>query len=530
MPLGTRLRLGDHTGTVRYAGPVDGTAGEWLGVEWDDPARGKHDGVKDGKRYFSCTRIPNSASFIRPTARDLSYGSSFLDALKAKYVESFQGPQETVVLGSSKGAIQVEAVDLDKIRAKFADLGSLREVSLDTDYVSRYDGPPGSIQATCPNVRGLDLSMSLIPDWNTISAICSELPWLQRLALNRTRLHPPEHLTPEPFANLVELRLNATLTTWREMQQITSAMAQLKTVEVGHNRIAQLSTVTSSVEGSALKTVNLDSNALNDWPSIVSALLPYPRLYRVVLAANLLERIPPPPQSQQILRIQHLSLSHNQLSSWDDIDAVAAWCPNIQTLSMTGNPLFGDPVRGRSARPLVIARIPSLVALDAAAISLKERTDCELFYLSQIVLHEPDDHTRSAAHPRWAALCAKHGRPDEPGRRDLHHDTLSRRLLELNVYHIPQAPAPPTAAAERHPATTHFVLRALPTMTLRALRLKLRKTIRNSKVAESAETPMRIWLKMGDNEDAYALLAEERDAQDLAWLGVESGSSILCAV
>ena len=51
---GTRISHSGSIGTVRYVGPVDGTNGVWLGVEWDDPKRGKHDGVKDGRRYFSC--------------------------------------------------------------------------------------------------------------------------------------------------------------------------------------------------------------------------------------------------------------------------------------------------------------------------------------------------------------------------------------------------------------------------------------------------------------------------------------------
>ena len=52
--LGTRFSLSGYTGTVRYVGGVDETHGTWLGVEWDDQGRGKHDGIKDGKRYFSC--------------------------------------------------------------------------------------------------------------------------------------------------------------------------------------------------------------------------------------------------------------------------------------------------------------------------------------------------------------------------------------------------------------------------------------------------------------------------------------------
>lgn len=50
----TRIFLSGHIGTVKFVGPVHGTAGVWIGVEWDDPRRGKHDGAKDGIQYFSC--------------------------------------------------------------------------------------------------------------------------------------------------------------------------------------------------------------------------------------------------------------------------------------------------------------------------------------------------------------------------------------------------------------------------------------------------------------------------------------------
>lgn len=97
-------------------------------------------------------RIPNAGSFIRPSP-NIFYGTSFLNALYSKYVELLHGSesQEMVLLGSSNGAIEVEAVDLDKIRGKFANLDRLREVSLDSESVARYDEPPGSIRSTCPS-------------------------------------------------------------------------------------------------------------------------------------------------------------------------------------------------------------------------------------------------------------------------------------------------------------------------------------------------------------------------------------------
>ena len=58
--------------------------------------------------------------------------------------------QEIVLLGSSKGAIEVEAVGLDKIRGKFANLHTLRLVSLDGENVASCD-PPGDIRKVCPS-------------------------------------------------------------------------------------------------------------------------------------------------------------------------------------------------------------------------------------------------------------------------------------------------------------------------------------------------------------------------------------------
>lgn len=50
--VGDRVDVAGHRGTVRYIGDVVGTKGEWLGIEWDDPERGKHDGSHGGVQYF----------------------------------------------------------------------------------------------------------------------------------------------------------------------------------------------------------------------------------------------------------------------------------------------------------------------------------------------------------------------------------------------------------------------------------------------------------------------------------------------
>lgn len=158
-------------------------------------------------------RVSKAGTFIRQTP-SVKYGTTFTRALFSKYVEDLHGSQrqELVVLGSSNGAIEVEAVNLDKIRNKLSHLEKLREVSLDGENVAAAD-PSGEIGRTCPGawfprsysvrfyrlhalpaIRGLDLTRSLIPSWDTIAQIARELPLLERLALKYVfspELFPP---------------------------------------------------------------------------------------------------------------------------------------------------------------------------------------------------------------------------------------------------------------------------------------------------------------------------------------------------
>lgn len=53
---GQRLSFQGSLCTVRYVGGVENTQGEWLGVEWDEPTRGKHAGEHKGTRYFHCEK------------------------------------------------------------------------------------------------------------------------------------------------------------------------------------------------------------------------------------------------------------------------------------------------------------------------------------------------------------------------------------------------------------------------------------------------------------------------------------------
>jgi Leucine-rich repeat (LRR) protein len=338
-----------------------------------------------------------------------------LQSLKNKYVEAVHGTasQEKIVLGSSNGAIEVEAVDLDKIRNKFSNLERLREVSLDNEMVSTGNDP-GEILSTCPNIRGLDLSATLLSSWDVVAMITTELHQLERLALNRNRLTTPSsHLPASAWLRLSELQLNGTYTSWEEFTSIAILMPQLRIAELGYNRLTSLSHAKISTVLGRIEILNFDSNKLEDWRHICEALKPCISLQRLVLSSNGIEEIPPRescPSHLQGLKV--LALSSNKLHNLRDIDQLYEWCPHLETLSIAKNPLTEANDLSRSARQQIIAKIPSLRVLDATAISTKERSDSELFYLSFIAKTVPgDDEGKVKEHPQWKALCMKHGRP-----------------------------------------------------------------------------------------------------------------------
>lgn len=515
-PEGTRIRLAGHLGTVRFVGNVDNTSGTWLGIEWDEPRRGKHDGIKDGKRYFTC-RAQHAGSFIRPSA-NISYGQSFLEALTSKYIEipHGSGSQEKVVLGSSHGAIVVEAVRLDKIRGKLSDLSRLREVSLDNQDVARC-GPAGTIRETCPNICGLDLSMSLLPSWDIVALIAQELPTLQRLGLNRNRLQPATNFAAmeTAFLRLTELQLNGTMLTWLEMQTATAAMPNLRLIEMGHNSLTRLQTMKdkSPPPNDAVQLINLDSNACSDWVHIWKSLNHYTSLQRLILTSNCIGAIPFPEDPQQGLHtVKHISLSYNKIDTWSNVDALSSWCPRLETLTLTGNPLTIQ----MHSRPFTISRIPSLLVLDGAVISHRERTDSEILYLSYVIREPGSEGERRQAHPQWLDLCKKHGRPEDAAKSSAPQDKLSRRLIALSLYRSLSSSA--SDMTKQVLESEPLVLWVLPTMTLRSLRMKTCKSLK-------IKAGILFWLKQTDG--SLRELDMDHDQQHLDWLGLDNGATVV---
>jgi hypothetical protein len=206
--MGKRLSFDAQSCTVRYQGQVRGTKGEWLGVEWDDPTRGKHSGEHLGTRYFTCLNpSPTSASFIRPT-RKSDIPRTFVQALKSKYAseedEHFEDPDVEVVFNhqppSKTPTVQfkpilfngklAEEIGFDKIRAQLAQLSELKIIILDGLCIHRpevrgtrwvEEAEKTDVREACPKAVELDLSRNLFEEWREIAGICEQLGELKSL-------------------------------------------------------------------------------------------------------------------------------------------------------------------------------------------------------------------------------------------------------------------------------------------------------------------------------------------------------------
>ena len=260
--LGQRLSFEGTSCTIRFHGALPGTKGAWLGVEWDDVDRGKHDGTYQGRRYFHClSSAPTAGSFIRPS-RTLDPQRSFLDALRFKYaaedVNSSTSTASKHCHGSSlpngnvieiSGKV-VEEVGFKQIRQHQAALQNLRIVLLDGLRISgitlgREDPAATSaaqeaVAQTCPELVELDLGWNLLETWTAVAEICLPLKNIKVLKVRygfETCAKPPKSSLSkvfntntknsglrlrqfdlprdleekQPFRNVVELHINENL-------------------------------------------------------------------------------------------------------------------------------------------------------------------------------------------------------------------------------------------------------------------------------------------------------------------------------
>ncbi|KAI1368660.1 Thioesterase/thiol ester dehydrase-isomerase [Xylaria arbuscula] len=462
--VGDRLSFDGATCTVRYLGEVAGTSGLWLGVEWDDAARGKHDGSHKGVRYFTCrSRSASPASFVRPT-RPAAVPASFIAALQDKYTAELANT--AAIQFSGKIA---EEVGFAKTRSKQARLSELRYAVLDGACISTaYHDGDASITETCPKVVELDLSRNLFRQIGAVVEICAELPRLRELRLNGNRfqnvLNDDEGLdeAQKALEGVQELALEETLMSWEEIGHIATKFGSLSSLSASTNQLSSsLPSIPLSSLGSTLTSLNLE---FNDFTSIaqLGSLVQLTALRHLHLKGNNISAIRPTTNSNESpvptfsTSLQYLDVSYNQISSWSFVDELPACFPGLASLRFAHNPIYDQPDPELSsttnaknfteeAYMFTVGRLANLKTLNFGTISPADRQDAEMFYLAHIGKHLATVPETQAAevlqhHKRYAELCELYGPPTVNRRKEVNPAFLEARLVSVQfvLFHPPE--------------------------------------------------------------------------------------------
>lgn len=427
-PVGRRVSSGGERATVRYVGPVPPTKGVWLGVEWDIPERGKHDGVHEGVQYFTCS-VPGAGSFVRPSK--VSFGLDFLSAVDQVYSTD---PDEVLN----------EDICVSNKKLEWEGLKDRSLESLDSIILNRCDvngpGAEGEIRKTTPSVRWLDLSRTLIGRWDNVAAITEQMEALEGLQLSFNRLQMPSDppLLSKAFLNLRVLALNHCQLTWEQVLQCAPMWPQLEDLGLEENRISDLTSPGDLLQ--KVKCLSLSKNPLNQ--ETVLALASMPSLEQLNLSETGLSVIhftdaSPGAETEMFPALKILNLDQNKISEWTIVNELGKLRSLVQ-LSCRGNPLKTLDLNHRTVLQLIIAKLSKLQRLNNCKIEPEERRGAELDYIKlfgEAWLEAGGSGQLSPVfiteHPTYMSLIQKYGAPEEGELKKPQPFALKNQLLKL---------------------------------------------------------------------------------------------------
>ncbi|XP_077024509.1 tubulin-specific chaperone E isoform X2 [Tamandua tetradactyla] len=442
--IGRRVEVNGEHATVHFFGLIPPVAGLWLGVEWDNPKRGKHDGSHEGTVYFKC-RHPTGGSFVRPNK--VNFGVDFLTAVKKRYVVEDEpeedGKEQIITIGNKP----VETVGFDSIRKQQSQLSKLQEISL-RNCVVNCAGEKGEIATTCPNIREIDLSKNLLSSWDEVIHIADQLKHLEVLDLSENKLKFPSG-SPSLSGTLSALKvlvLSRTGITWAEVLSCASGWPVLEELYLQSNNIFISERPTDVLQ--MVKLLDLSSNQLIDEHQLF--LIAYlPRLEQLILSDIGISSIHFPDagigcKTSMFPSLQYLVVNDNQISQWSFINELDK-LQSLHSLSCLRNPLTEGNKEAQTKRQFIIARIGQLKTLNKCKILPDERRGAELDYQRAFGNewrkaggHQNPDKNRPnkeflAAHPRYQLLCLKYGAPEDGELKIQQPSVLKNQLLTLKI-------------------------------------------------------------------------------------------------
>ncbi|XP_043197939.1 tubulin-specific chaperone E-like isoform X3 [Amphibalanus amphitrite] len=516
--VGDRVCCDGQRATVRFVGSVTGADGLWVGVEWDNPERGKHNGTVKGKQYFM-TSHATGGSMVRPRklARPVQCAQAVVDRYGAILdTDSTVDRQELDALQQDINARFVQVIGLTKLNKKQSKLDQLKNVYLRDSCVAGDSSQ--LLGQLCPNIEELDLAENLLSSWAAVAEITRQLPKLRILNISENRLAEPDAALRPAFASLQILMANRQRYTWEEVLQCAPMWPDVRRLTLVTNRIRSLAPPPPEVF-QQLDSLDLDSNPIGNWAEVMK-LASLPKLRDLGLANTGLRRLEVPEQSDALFpALQAIVLDSNQIDEWSSVSALDR-LPALVDVTLRNNPVTAIE-KPETTRELIIARVSKLQVLNRTEVTREERRWAELDYLrrfgpawreagGRLPAAERGDAWRAflQTHPRYPAICDAWGAPEDSELK-ITSDTISANMVSVRLVLL-----------TREGEQLRDLERRLPlTMRLSKLKVLVNKLFRgNIKQLElSYRSP---------GQDESREIAMDRD-RDLRFFGVEEGDLII---
>eukprot|EP01090_Pellita_catalonica_P008008 TRINITY_DN1864_c0_g1_i2.p1 TRINITY_DN1864_c0_g1~~TRINITY_DN1864_c0_g1_i2.p1 ORF type:complete len:498 (+),score=102.69 TRINITY_DN1864_c0_g1_i2:185-1678(+) len=380
--------------------------------------------------------LAGSYSFLKPF-RIKSEGCDLINAIQERYSsdsltkDADDGPSSethivTVAFQDEKD-VQVELIGMNEIARAQANLEKL--------LVADLRGSPAAhfIDTKYPTLAltELDLSDTLISDWQNVAKICQRLPQLTSLSLGKNRFKELHLAGLERNRNskVHILDLSATYITWKELTALlTLIFPNVTTLHFTQNKITSQDLMhhhkddNNQIHTSKLKWLTLSDNEITDCSAFT--LEAFGSLETLILRENNISSVT---DFQTLPKLHTLELDGNLLTDWNVADDLHRKLPALASLRMRKNPV-NDSLSAAMGRITVIGKMPLLKKLNGSDIDAPEREDAEKEYYKICVQehmalqqkaakeeeNEEDEEDKIAQfekrHPRFQEMLARFGK------------------------------------------------------------------------------------------------------------------------
>nr|CAB3266850.1 tubulin-specific chaperone E-like [Phallusia mammillata] len=435
-----RVSVDGYVGTVKFIGLVPPSEGVWIGIEWDDSTRGKHDGSKNGVVYFTCKNSKNG-SFVRITK--INRGITICEAIQDRYQVpagvNVCGEREMFMITNTGQHKKVDTVGLDKVQKQFSVLTNLKIIGL-RDLMISSSGPAGELSSLAPNITTLDLSKNLLSTWMSVCNIVSQLTQLKILNLSENLLSFNDECLKHTaaFSSVKTLILNKCKLTWNNVAQYAQIWPDVEELHLVGNLISAMSPPAENVLQN-ITFLNLSENKFDEWGQITK-ISNLPKLKKLFLNGCGLFEICC--NENLFPHVEEMSIAENKFVTHQVFNELHK-LPALGDLIFRKNTI-NEKENYEDTREIIVAKMKHLIRLNNSVITDRERDSAEMDYLKKFGLawlesgghQDPDKNNPSQEfflnHPRYMELVKEYGAPAD---HELvkKSSALKGNLIEVNI-------------------------------------------------------------------------------------------------